>query len=292
MRMRTRWLTYTAAAAILASTLTALVAEPASAVVVTAEYLEGVERFSLSTSTDYVERKELTVACPEDKVVVGAGWSTSPSSGELLVEDLIPTENNVTAVVREDADGYGVEWRLTVNVVCAFEPPDYSIEKAIGLYNSNSSNLTQVDCPDETVALGLGFSITDESGTVVLNAADHASGPVTVSAYEHGTFTDSWWIDAFAICAAPPIGWQVLDSSNQTTYPHTYESTGCYAGQTAISTGAYLIFAVGQVSISSLKTYTYFDGDSAAASANEDDNGTENDWDLYTEAVCVNTPPN
>jgi hypothetical protein len=289
--MRTRWISYTAAATILASTLTTLVGGPATAGGTTYEYLEGVERFSASTGSDAQQRKTASVSCPGTKVVVGAGWTTSPASGELLVEDLIPTETGVTAVVREDADGYAYDWRLTVHAVCAEPPPSYTIESEPGSVTFYGSSDTRVDCPVGLVVLGLGFSISDTTGVAVLDAADPNQVSVNITVYEHYLSAVYWSADAYAICAELPIGWHLLTSSNQTAYPSTAEYTACDADEAATGAGAYLDAAEGQVSVTSLRTITYLDDDHGVATAHEDGNGTPDDWDLTTETICVDIPP-
>src|SRR5688500_12543651 len=55
-----------------------------------AQPLASPERVSYTVPSSNVSRKIAPVDCPNGKTVIGTGWSTNPSSPELLVEDLIP----------------------------------------------------------------------------------------------------------------------------------------------------------------------------------------------------------
>ncbi|HEU5110234.1 MAG TPA: hypothetical protein VFT95_16965 [Micromonosporaceae bacterium] len=58
----------------------------------------------------------------------------------MLVEDLVPTEYDVAAVVREEKSGYASAWSLTVYAVCAYRPPGWEIVSAAG---ANTERLGQ-----------------------------------------------------------------------------------------------------------------------------------------------------
>lgn len=278
--------------AVAAAWMVAVAAAPVAAVAATPHPLAALERVSYATSSSGVSRRVATVDCPSGKVVVGAGWTTNPSSNELLVEDLIPSQSSVTAVVREDETGYASNWSLTVHAVCAHQPPGWTIVSAYSATNSASPKWASPSCPSNTVLLGGGFSQSDQTGQVVQTDLNFGSGGVTSLAYEDDTgHPGTWWVGGHAICAEPPIGWEFLGSSNQTAYPTTSEFTGCSqaAGKMAISVGGDLDFAYGEVVLKGLKTFSYGGADYGVAYAAEDEDGAPTAWDLIAEVICVST---
>jgi hypothetical protein len=285
-----------AALAVLAGGLAAPAAAPAATVQISApaaasplaQPLASPERVSYTVPSSNVTRKIAPVDCPNGKTVIGTGWTTNPSSPELLVEDLIPTEYGVTAIVREDETGYASSWSLTVHAVCAYRPPGWTIEYAYSTTTSNPVNLAPVDCPLGTVLLGGGFELSEQAGHIVLTDLNFGGSGATALAYEDDTgYAGTWWVLTYAICAEEPVGWEFVGSSNQTAYPTTTESSGCTAGKMAVSVGADLDYAYGEVTLKGLKTFTYAGADSGTAYAAEDEDGTTSSWDLIAEVVCA-----
>jgi hypothetical protein len=272
----------------------AVVAGPANAAVPIAlpiavpQALSAPERVSYTVPSSNLSRKTATVDCPGGKAVVGTGWTTNPSSPELLVEDLIPTEFSVTAVVREDETGYASAWSLTVHAVCANRPPGWEIVSEFSTTTSNSVNYTTAYCPQDTVLLGGGFNQSEQAGQVVLTDLNFGGSVAGALAYEDDTgYAGNWWVGAYAICAEAPTGWEFLSSSNQTSYPTTTEVVGCSPGRMAISVGGDLDYAYGEVTLKGLKTYSYGGGDYGSAYAAEDEDGAPTAWDLIGEIICV-----
>jgi hypothetical protein len=276
-----------------ATAVTVLPAGPASA---DGFDLTGVERVSATISADTRERKIATVDCPGTKVVVGTGWSTGQSSDELLVEDLIPTRNDVTVVVRVGTDGYldaggnAVPWSLTVRAVCAHEPDGYTIIDP----NSSATSLDQVQestahCLSAQRTLGMGFRQSDQDGYTMINAVVPGTSTVRVRASEDNSLTGAWNVAAIAICSFEIENLTMPASSNQTAYPDTAETASCSTLPTyyvAIGAGMEIFSGDRDVSVQSLKTFTYNEQDHATGVAVEDEDA-EDDWDATTWAVCV-----
>lgn len=154
--------------------------------------------------------------------------------------------------------------------------------------DSDDYHSAYVDCPGSTVPLAAGVEHMVPHGQAVVTDIDPDLTGVRVSAYEHEDgYADDWWIRAHAVCADPPIGWELQSSSNQTSYPTTTELAGCSAGRTAISAGADLNGAYGEVVLKSLKTFAYGDGEYAIATAGEDETGAPDTWAFTTDVICV-----
>jgi hypothetical protein len=284
------WRCRAARAAVLllaAGSLTAGLAQPAAASAVR-QPLTGLEQVSYTTASNSDPWVKLaSVTCPNNKTVVGTGWSTNPSTAELRLAFLIPSERSVLAQVYEDYSGYSPSWSLTVYAMCADRPAGWSLSSHKASTNSDDYHTARANCPTGDVPLGVGVEHAVPHGQVVVTDINPDLTGVHVSAYEHEDgYGDDWWIRAYAICANPPTGWALTGSSNQTSYPTTSEYTSCSAGKTAISAGADLNGAYGEVVLKSLRTFVY-QGEHGVATASEDETGAPDTWDLTTDAICV-----
>ena len=285
-----RWRCRAARAAALllaAGSLTAGVAQPAAATVVR-QPLTGLEQVSYTTASNSDPWVKLaSVTCPDNKTVVGTGWSTNPSTAQLRLQFLVPRERSVVAQVYEDYSGYSSPWSLTVYAMCADRPAGWSLSSHKVSTPSEEYHTARTDCPAGDVPLGLGVEHMVPHGQVVVTDINPDLTGVHVAAYEHEDgYDDDWWIRAYAICADPPTGWELTSSSNQTSYPSTSEYTACSADRTAIGAGADLDGAYGEVVLKSLRTVAY-QGQYGAATASEDETGAPDTWELTTDAICV-----
>jgi hypothetical protein len=276
-----------AALLLVAGSLTAGVAQPAAASAVR-QPLTGL--VSVSDTTDYDDDriKLASITCPNNKTVVGTGWSTNPASGQLRLQFLIPNEHSVIAQVHEDYTYYSSPWSLTVYAMCADRPSGWYLTNHRASTHSDSYHTARATCSGGTVPLGVGVEQSTGQGQIVVTDINPDFTGVSVAAYEYedGTNTD-WWIRAYAICADPPTGWQLLSSSNQTSYPRTSEFTTCSAGRTALSAGVDLNGAHGEVALTALRPGSYQDDQFGLADANEDETGTPDDWTLTGDVICV-----
>jgi hypothetical protein len=280
-----------AALLLAAGMVTAGLAHPAAAAtpVVVRAALTGVVQVSHTTALNSDPWVKLaSVTCPDNKTVVGTGWSTYPSTTELRLQFLIPYEHSVLAQVYEDFSGYSPSWSLTVYAMCADRPSGWSlVSHTSSTFTDPSYHTARAYCPDGDVPLGAGVEHMVPHGQVVITDIDPDLDSVHVSAYEsEDGYDDDWWIRAYAICAHAPVGWELLSSGNQTSYPTTSEYTACSAGRTAISAGADLNGAYGEVVLKSLTTFVY-QGQYGAATASEDSTGAPDTWALTAHVICV-----
>ncbi|MDG4834498.1 hypothetical protein O7627_35100 [Solwaraspora sp. WMMD1047] len=271
-----------------AGSLAAGITEPASASVVR-QPLTGLELVSYTTvSNSDPWFKFASKTCPNNKTVVGTGWSTNPSTSQLRLQFLKPYEHSVTAQVFEAYSGYDSPWSLTVYAMCADRPPGWSLTSTTDTTDSDDYHSAYVDCPGTTVPLAGGVEHMVPHGQAVVTDIDIDLTGVRASAYEHEDgYDDDWWVRAYAICADPPTGWELRSSSNQTAYPTTSETVGCSANRTAIGAGADLNGAYGEVVLKSLKTFAYGGGEYAMATASEDATGAPDTWTFTTDVICV-----
>lgn len=282
-----RWRHRAAALLLVAGSLTAGLAQPAAAIVVQ-QALTGLETVTDTTTYDDRSIKLASITCPSNKTVVGMGWSTNPSTAELRLQFLIPYEHSVLAQVHEDYTWYDSPWSLKVYAVCADRPSGWSISSYKASTSSDDYHTARANCPGGTVPLAGGVEQSTGQGQIVVTDIDPDYSSVKVAAYEYenGTSTE-WWIRAYAICADPPTGWELLSSDNQTAYPATSEFSSCTAGKTALSAGVDLNGAHGEVALTGVRPGSYQAEDFGLVTAREDETGTPDDWTLLADVICV-----
>ena len=282
-----RWQRQSAALLLVAASLAVGAAQPASASVVR-EPLVGLVMVTDTDPTSDDSIKLASAVCPNNKTVVGFGWSVNPASAELRLQILKPYQHSVIAQVHEDYDWYDYSWSLTVYAMCAEEPPGWSLLSRTGPLNSDPYHSEPVDCPAGTKPLAAGVEQSTGQGQIVVTDIDLNLTGVKSSAYEYEDDTSAnWRITTYAICADPPTGWELQSSDNQTSYPTTNEFAVCPAGKTALSAGVDLNGAHGEVGLTSLRPGYYQDEQFGKASASEDETGTPDDWTLSADVICV-----
>ncbi|WP_157979820.1 hypothetical protein [Kribbella monticola] len=83
--------------------------------------LPGLERVAATSPTDSATDKSVTATCPAGKKVVGTGHELTNAKGQVLLDDVVPSEDltSVRAEAFEDQDGTTAAWSLTAYAVCA-----------------------------------------------------------------------------------------------------------------------------------------------------------------------------
>jgi hypothetical protein len=282
-----RWQRRAAALLLVAGPLIVGLAQPAAAIVVR-QPLTGL--VSVNDTTDYDDRsiKLASITCPNNKTVVGAGYSTNPATAELRLQFLIPSQRSVIAQVHEDYNWYASPWSLTVYAVCADEVQSWSLSSYRAAINSDNYHTAYADCPVGTVPLTGGVEQSTGQGQIVVTDVNPDLTGVRVSAYEYEDGTSAtWWIKAYVVCGEAPTGWELLSSNNQTAYPATSEFTNCTAGKTALFGGVDLNGAHGEVGLTALRPGYYQSSQFGLAAAREDETGTPDDWTLTGKVICV-----
>ncbi|GIH02531.1 hypothetical protein Rhe02_05980 [Rhizocola hellebori] len=281
-----RWQRQAAVLLLAAASLTVAAAPPATAV--TRQPLVGLVMVSDTDPTSDDSIKLASVTCPNNKTVVGMGFSVNPASAQLRLQILKPFQHSVIAQVHEDYNWYNQPWSLSVYAMCAEQPPGWTLVSHIGATNSDNYHSVRSDCPGETKPLAAGVEQSTGQGQIVVTDVDLDLTGVKASAYEYEDGTNAtWWIRSYAICADPPTGWELQSSDNQTSYPTTTEYTTCTAGRKALSAGVDLNGAHGEVALTSLRPGSYQADQFGVASASEDETGTPDDWELSADVICV-----
>lgn len=155
--------------------------------------------------------------------------------------------------------------------------------------DSVSPKTIAIECPTGAQVIGSGVYLDwlgDAIGKVVVDDLIVAATYVQVTGYEVQSGTDgTWWIRAFAICANPLPGYEIItvNSAFNSVTPKSATAT-CTAGKRAIGAGGLVYGGVGQVAMTTMQPNT----SSATVVGAEDADGTASNWFVRSYAICAN----
>ena len=171
--------------------------------------------------------------------------------------------------------------------------------KGISVIDSSSKKTAIAYCPAGKRVIGGGgglvWDLQHHTRDVVLTSmlpVHPLTGPDSyqVTAHEdQGGTTDTWWADAYAICADPIPGMHTAVAGGTFgSAPSQAPQAHCNAGERVLGTGGYIQDTGGQVGIqvsraSTTGTFSYFQG-------HEDADGYAGNWGLLAYAVCAPAP--
>lgn len=161
-----------------------------------------------------------------------------------------------------------------------------------GAENFKSATAT---CAAGQVVLGAGFKIVNGGPDVVLDDLIVFEDHIEVGAFEKGSVTGpdltrSWSLEAHAVCASRPNGYEIKQASGQfSTVNGAIQTATCSPGKRAIGGGVELFGSQGQVSVDELfplqngyqgKGFEDQDG-------NRDSAGNDRAWGLNVRVICA-----
>jgi hypothetical protein len=166
--------------------------------------------------------------------------------------------------------------------------PGLQTVKRSSAFNSNSPKSVTAPCPLGKRVIGTGAEINGARGQAVID--DLTPTPdlraVTVTAYEDDDGTSAnWSVSAYAICANPPPGLQLVPSSSPSNSSDKTLTASCPLGKRLTGIGGDVTNGRGQVVMDlvpnpELRTVT--------VRGFEDQNGTTAGWSLRAYAICAN----
>ena len=261
----------------------------ARAYAICASPVAGLERVSATSSNDS-SGKQVSASCPAGKQVTGAGAELGGGGGEVVLGEfeIDPGMNDVVVRGLEDENGTASNWFVRAYAICAAVSERVS---ETGPINSASKSATAA-CPPDTRAVGGGGDITGGGGQVMLNFLDPSATGLNFLTRgledEDGTASD-WTIRAYAICATPLPGLQVVTNSSATNSSDKSISVTCPAGTRVVGAGGRVSAGMGQVVLNTVFANSALT--STAALGLEDENGFGGNWSVTAHAVCANPPP-
>jgi hypothetical protein len=242
-----------------------------------------------------------TASCPSGMQVTGAGHEMTGSTGEVAIHELTPDPSpptNVTATAYQDDNGFDGASTMTAYAICATPLPGLTLVPASTISDSNDKSVVAV-CPSGKSVVGVGGRVTGgfrlESdpfaayGEVLMDGLvpNPALTFVTVRASEdENGFAQDWSLTAYAICANPPPGLQLVSATSPADPDFASVTATCPAGKNLLGTG-------GEIFGSKAKVIDDLRPDNQLRSVTV--TGIENEafispaWNVKAYAICANT---
>ena len=162
-------------------------------------------------------------------------------------------------------------------------------------FDSTVYKAVTVTCPSGKQVIGTGYQFFGAPGSVVLDDLIPTATTLRVGAGEvvgpgepaDGT-TQSWRIEATALCANPLPGLQVGSQTSEFDYGGSRQvGASCPFGKKLVGAGASLSQGFGQISIDSLLV----SDTNAFASGREDDDFYSGQWSVTVYTICADPIP-
>jgi hypothetical protein len=281
---------------------TGLVAAAAAVVVAPAAAsaaVPGLIYVNANTGFDSNVYKSVTVSCPGGTQVIGGGYDLVGAEGSVVLDDFIPSAVGVTVGAGEvvgpgePSDGTTESWQVRATAVCASPPPGYTIISNTSAFARGSTRAVTANCPAGTSPIGAGASLSNGFGQISISDLTYGGHSASAGAIDdEDGYSGSWSITAYAICANPLPGLQVITtfSSVDSSFLHSATSY-CPAGQQVLGSGWSVFLGSLAVTRQLLNIHVDISGGGASPSvgalASEDANGYSGDWQVYVQAVCA-----
>ena len=221
--------------------------------------------------TDSASTKTASAHCWSGGTIIGGGggvYGPGASTNKPTLSGMRPMHN--FDGIDSDSDSYDVTaaettpgttgaWRVEAYAICAEQLAGVHLVSSPNVAPSSAS--TQVAaavCPPGERVMGAGAQASTASGQVVLQVARPSASGDIVRAQAHEDadgYAGAWSVRAYAACAPPPAGYQVVFAPSQQTLsePVKLAVATCPAGKRLLGTGAALSsIAPGQVSLQSI----------------------------------------
>ncbi len=235
-----------AAVAMFGFVLAAQVALPGSAHAA----VPGLDRESNSI-TGTADFQSVTATCDAGKVLVGAGYQVSGATGEVIVDDFVPTVGPTGSVLvgayEADPD-FAPNWTLTAYAICA--NPVAGIVRVSNTSASDSNDKSvSVACPAGTVPLSTGYQLNGATGEVAINLLRTTAAGGQATAYEEDPLVSNWTVSVFLVCANPLPGLLQISSAGPVGTSPDFQTVpaACPAGRVLLGMGFQVSGATGEV---------------------------------------------
>jgi hypothetical protein len=257
---------------------------------------------SSATFSDGEARAQTGCGIP-GRQVTGSGADITGGHGEVAIHRIIPQLSpdpaGVTAQGFMDDDGINGVFVVSAYSICATPLPGLALVSAASASDSSDKSVI-ANCPSGTKVVGLGGNV-DNGFTVVFSGPvafgevvmdgltpNAALTSVTVRAFEDDDgFADNWTLTAYAICANPPPGLQLVTATSLLESDELARATAnCPAGKNLLGTGGELAGGQGEVVIDDLRPNAALT--SATVTGLEDENGYSSNWQAKAFAICAN----
>jgi len=229
-----------------------------------------------------------------DQWVFGSGFElTGDGSRYVILDELVPTLNTVTAQAFEYETGTGLDWEVTVWAVCGDPRGTHRTRWAETTRDSRDYKEADVACNDGTSLTGTGWKIDGALGEALVRAVVPNGNSVTAEAHEvevGNGYGGDWFLRVYATCVSAPPGLEILSDSTSSSSFNKIGHRLCSAGKVVLGGGFEAGGPQGQINNVSLR----LDDDSLVIPGNHEVKtwanelvSTTNNWTLDTYAICA-----
>ena len=192
----------------------------------------------------------------------------------------------LSAAVLSTALAAGVS--VAVAAPAAAAVPGYQVVSFDSASNSSNKSATAT-CPAGTQVIGTAASVQTGAGQVVVESVIPGPTTVTAVAFEDDDgFAGSWTVRATAVCATPPPGLElVFEDNGANTGPIGAVGAQCPGAKQSLGAGIEVMGGYGEV----WTDVVYPTGTGGFAITYEDEDGTANQWNLRSWAICADPLP-
>jgi hypothetical protein len=275
----------------------------------TAGKLTGVVIRTATSRQNSSSSNEVQAVCPAGTRVLGGGGKLNgtngagPRGGAMLVTSM-PHKASVNGpdswlvMGRERSSGFSGSWSVTATVVCGAQPAGYQIVRRFGDTELDRpsgggafTNDAVAPCPSGTKVLGMGAELLFADGRTSIKAIlpTAAGTSATAIGVLQAGFSAPLQMQAVAICATAPEGWQVVSSTSATQKKaFITQSASCPAGKRPIGAGVSNRDIFGQVYTEHVNVVSFSTVQKVNVAASYfDPSGSPPTWSIIAFATCV-----
>jgi uncharacterized low-complexity protein len=227
---------------VIAATLTSI---PLVSQAVSLPSLTGVVLKEHSSSYDSAAAKTASVTCGLGQSVIGISGRVSGSGKVILDEMAVSDDLTTVTVAGKETDNLASTWSVTAIAICADTPSglEKNVQSSVDSSSAAPKNVSGW-CSYGKTMLGMGADIVGGKGEVDVykmapnfDAAGRPTG-VDISAAKHDkSFSGSWHVNAYTICADPVDLQQIVYADTEPTTDEKGITVYCPFGSVATGTG-------------------------------------------------------
>lgn len=196
--------------------------------------------------------------CPAGSVLVGAGGQIIPSSGDVVMTDVIPNVGAGTVTVWGHEKGFfGGNWQVAAQAICDTQITGVVRVGASSAASPASPKTVAPVCPAGTTLTGTGYQLDNGNGEVfpddVIPTA--ALDGTLVTAFANGGYAANWQLTGYAICGNVPAGAapvRVTNAGPTNMASPKSQTAACPGGTSLVGLGGNLTGGLGDVVLDQL----------------------------------------
>ena len=237
--------------------------------------------------------KGAEATCPTGTHVLGAGAWVGGESGDIVIDEVIPSADKVK-VFGVEGNSTRNSWTITAWAVCGTV---HGAVRTRSLETSRYSppwNSLTVNCEPGEVLLGTGYELDGANGAVRMDwliptLPGAAPASVDRTASERATtYNSDWSLRVYAICAEePPAGyWIYSETSPSSAEPKRVEASCALDRQVVLGSGFAIDIADDGVR-AGIVLDAYYSINTLTRVETAEIHGDDNEWTATAYAICA-----